>query len=190
MNLNRHFHLEGRHAFLSASSYHWIRYDTEKLSKHFHTRMMAQRGTELHEFARQAIRLKIKMPRTEETLNKYVNDALGFRMKPEQILYYSDNCFGTADALSFRKHKGEWWLRIHDLKTGEGKTSMDQLMIYAAMFCLEYGYKPSEIRIELRIYQNDAVQILEPDIMDITSIMDTIVTFDKHIEILKAEALE
>ena len=31
MNFNKHSDLEGCHAFLSASKYHWINYDDEKL---------------------------------------------------------------------------------------------------------------------------------------------------------------
>jgi hypothetical protein len=107
-------------------------------------------------------------------------------MKPEQILFYSVNCFGTADAISFRnKH-----LRIHDLKTGVTATSMKQLEVYAALFCLEYNYKPYEIDIELRIYQNDNVEEYIPEVDDIVHIMDKIITFDKQIEILKAEAMQ
>ena len=32
MNWNRHSDLEGSHAFLSASKYHWINYDADKLA--------------------------------------------------------------------------------------------------------------------------------------------------------------
>jgi hypothetical protein len=31
----------------------------------------------------------------------YVNDAIGYNMKVEQPLYYSENCFGHADTLCF-----------------------------------------------------------------------------------------
>ena len=30
----------------------------------------------------------------------YVNDGVGFKLTPEQILYYSPYCYGTADAIS------------------------------------------------------------------------------------------
>ena len=113
----------------------------------------------------------------------YVNDAIGFKMTPEQILYYSDNCFGTADSISFRDN----FLRIHDLKTGEIDAHMEQLMIYAALFCLEYKYRPSEIQIELRIYQNDDVLVCNPTAEDIVPIMDKIITFDKVINKIKRE---
>ena len=113
----------------------------------------------------------------------YVNDAIGYKMTPEQILYYSPNCFGTADAISFR---GDI-LRIHDLKTGESPTHMEQLMIYAALFCLEYNYKPNEIQMELRIYQNDGIICHQPTIEDIFPIMDRIITFDKIINRIKEE---
>lgn len=185
MLFNQHSDLVGRHAFLSASKYHWIRYSDEKLEEVFSNAMTAQLGTQLHEFASEAIRLGIKLPRTQKTLNMYVNDAIGFRMTPEQILYYSDNAFGTCDAISFRRNT----LRIHDLKNGVTPSKMDQLMVYAAFFCLEYRFKPAEIETELRIYQNDDVEVYIPDVDEITHIMDKIITFDRRIELMKAEAL-
>lgn len=102
-------------------------------------------------------------------------------MTPEQVLYYSPNCFGTADTISFKKNL----LRIHDLKTGEIAASILQLYIYAALFCLEYGYTPDKIGMELRIYQSDDVRIDEPAPKDILKIMDKIVVFDQRIEKLK-----
>lgn len=185
MNFNTHSAFEGKHAFLSASKYHWINYSNDKLDNVYKTALLAAKGTELHEFAFKAIKLGIKLPRSQKTLNTYVNDAIGYRMVPEQMLFYSVNCFGTADAISFRNK----FLRIHDLKTGVTPTSMKQLEVYTAMFCLEYGHKPSDIDIELRIYQNDEVIEHIPEVDDIVHIMDKIVTFDKQIEILKAEAL-
>lgn len=185
MNFNTHSAFEGKHAFLSASKYHWINYSSEKLDNVYRTALLAAKGTQLHEFAFQAIKLGIKLPKSQKTLNMYVNDAIGYRMTPEQILFYSVNCFGTADAISFKNKL----LRIHDLKTGVTPTSMKQLEVYAAMFCLEYNYKPYELDIELRIYQNDAVEEHVPDVDDIAHIMDKIITFDKVIENLKAEAL-
>ncbi len=184
MHFNTHYELTGKHAFLSASKYHWVNYDDEKLDKTYMTHQAARRGTELHELAFDLIRLGVKLPRTEKTLNMYVNDALGFRMQPEQMLVYSDNAFGTADAISFKRRL----LRIHDLKTGIGKASMKQLEVYAAFFCLEYRIKPGEIEIELRLYQNDSVEIHNPSVDDILHIMDRIITFDNRINILRAEA--
>lgn len=185
MIFNAHSNLIGQHAFLGASKYHWINYDEEKLARVFTARLAAQRGTELHAFASEAIRLGIKLPRSPKTLHLYVNDAIGFRMTPEQVLYYSDNAFGTADAISFRKNK----LRIHDLKTGLIKGSVHQLEVYAALFCLEYRFKPMQITTELRIYQNDEVEIYEGDPDAITHIMDKIITFDKRLNQLRLEVL-
>src|SRR5262249_3060892 len=132
MIFNSHSDLRGQHAFLSASKYHWINYDPEKLDQAYRNSLSAKRGVELHDFAHRAIQLGIKLPRTSKTLNMYVNDAIGYRMITEQILYYSENCYGCADAIIFKQNK----LRIHDLKTGEVVPgSMHQLEIYAALFC-------------------------------------------------------
>lgn len=185
MLFNKHSDLVGTHAFLSPSKYHWINYDEEKLDRVFTARLASQRGNDLHAFALDAIRLGVKLPKSAKTLHLYVNDAIGYRMTPEQILYYSPNAFGTADTIAFRRNK----LRVHDLKTGLSPTSVHQLEVYAALFCLEYRFKPAEIDIELRIYQNDEVQIYEGDPDVITHIMDKIVTFDKRINDLRLEAM-
>ena len=183
MNFNKHSALEGQHAFLGASKYHWINYSDDKVAESYMKHMATLKGTELHEFAAQAIRLGVKLPDAQTTLNMYVNDAIGFKMTPEQPLYYSDNCFGTADTICFRNK----FLRIHDLKTGVTPTHMEQLMIYAALFCLEYKKKPGSIDIELRIYQNDEILYHNPTADDILPIMDKIVSFDKIITKLKLE---
>jgi hypothetical protein len=141
------------------------------------------KGTILHDFACQCIQLGQKLPKSQKTLNMYVNDAIGFKMNPEQVLYYSDNCFGTADAIIFRNNL----LRIHDLKTGVTKAHMEQLEIYAALFCLEYKMKPGNIDMELRIYQNNEIVVYNPTAEDILPIMDKIITFDKVIDKLKLE---
>lgn len=184
MNFNRHSDLEGQHAFLGASKYHWINYDEEKLALAYKRWQATVKGTELHAFAYQCIRLGIKLQKSKTTLNLYVNDAIGYKMIPEQVLYYSDNCFGTCDAISFRKD----FLRIHDYKSGEIPASMNQLKVYAAIFCLEYSVVPSDIDIELRLYQSDEILIYEPFAEEILAIMDKIVISDKVIDKLKMEA--
>lgn len=183
MTFNKHSNLEGQHAFLGASKYHWINYSDEKVANAYAKFLATVRGTELHEFAAQCIRLGQKLPRSNKTLNMYVNDAIGYKMTPEQVLYFSDNCFGTADAIAFRNGV----LRIHDLKTGSVPAHLEQLEIYAALFCLEYNKKPSEIEIELRLYQGDDILIGNPTVEVIAPIMDKIITFDKIINRIKEQ---
>lgn len=183
MNFNSHSTLEGQHAFLGASKYHWINYDEAKVADSYAKFLTTQKGTVLHDFACQCIRLGQKLPKTQKTLNMYVNDAIGFRMIPEQILFYSENCFGTTDAIVFRNR----FLRIHDLKTGVVPAHMEQLEIYAALFCLEYQVKPSEIEMELRLYQNNEILYHTPTAEDIVPIMDKIITFDKVIQKIKEQ---
>ena len=174
MNFNDHYGLEGRHAFLSPSQYHWINYSPEKLEQRYYSSEATKKGTELHEYASKAIKLQRKQPRTKETVCMFVNDAIGYSMTSEQPLYYSDYCFGTADAISFWKNQ----LRIHDLKTGVTPASMLQLEVYAALFCLEYNKDPFGIKIELRIYQSNEIQSMVPEPSEIKSIMDKIIEFD------------
>ena len=106
-------------------------------------------------------------------------------MAPEQVLYYSDMCFGTADAIAFDEKKKI--LRIHDLKTGANPASMDQLMIYTALFCLEYGKNPAKFDTELRIYQNDGIDILTPSPEEIAPIIDKVMEADQILQRIKEE---
>ena len=183
MKFFRHSDLQGQHAFLGASKYHWVNYDDGKIADAYKKFLAVQKGTELHDFAATCIRLGQKLPRSTKTLNMYVNDAIGYKMTPEQVLYFSENCFGTADTISFRNG----FLRIHDLKTGVIPAHMEQLMIYAALFCLEYKFKPSDIDMELRIYQSDDILVHNPSSEEILPIIDKIISFDKIITKIKSE---
>lgn len=185
MIFKQHSNLAGLHAPFSASNNAWSNYDVDKLVTVFKNMQAAKRGTELHAFAHEAIRLGIRLPRSPKTIHLYVNDAIGYRMTPEQVLYYSDNFFGTPDAIAFRNLK----LRIHDLKTGVNHTSERQLELYAALFCLEYGVKPHEIETELRIYQSNEVRIYDADPDMIAHLMDKIITFDKIIDQVRLEEM-
>ena len=183
MNFNRHLEIEGQHAFLGASKYHWIYYDKDKLIDSYSKFNAVKKGIELHDFAERCIRLRQRLPKAQKTLNMYVNDAIGFRMNTEQVLYYSSNCFGTADAISFRDNI----LRIHDFKSGITPAKIEQLAVYAALFCLEYKIKPSDIEMELRIYQSNEVLVHNPEPNDVLTIMDKVIAFDKIISKIKSE---
>lgn len=183
MQFNKHDCLAGKHAFLGASKYHWLNYDDERMSEYYVRTQAIQRGTELHDFAARCIALGQKLKGSKKTLNMYVNDAIGYKMSPEQVLYYSDNCFGTADAICFRNGL----LRIHDLKTGAMPAHIEQLLIYAGLFCLEYMVKPSTIDMELRIYQSDEIIFHKPEAEEVESVMDKIVHFDSLLNSLKAQ---
>ena len=178
MKFNNHRNLEGKHAIFSASQPAWLRYDDEKLITVFNNLKAKEQGTKLHAWAKDTIDLGIKQPKGKKTLYQYVNDAIGFGMSTEVVLYYSDRFYGTADAICFRNNM----LRIHDLKTGRGPVHLEQLMVYAALFCLEYKMKPESIDIELRIYQNDDVLIHNPGSDEIREIMDLIIRFDKILQ--------
>ena len=181
MLFSNHKNLEGLHAPFSASQSAWLRYDDEKAITVYRNKKAAEIGTRLHEWAKQTIDLGIKQPRSNKTLYAYVNDAIGFKMSTEVVLYYSDFFFGTADAICFRKNM----LRIHDLKTGKiGKIEdhIEQLEVYAALFCLEYKVKPGDISMELRVYKNDEVFVHRPTAEDILPIMDKIIHLNKILE--------
>lgn len=177
MNFVKHSNLEGLHAPFSASQSAWLRYDTEKALTIYDNMRAKERGTKLHDWAKRTIDLGIKQPRSNKTLYAYVNDAIGFKMSTEVVLYYSPYFFGTADAISFRNNK----LRIHDLKTGKSG-HMEQLEVYAALFCLEYKIKPGDIQMELRLYKDNEVIVHEPTAEDILPIMDKITSLNKALE--------
>ncbi len=197
-----HLNLRGKHATLSPSQPFWLGYSEDDLYKKYVSSYAQAMGTSLHELAETLIanNLKLKksdkltvlshllndgiprnvidMDRIYSNFMTYVNDAVGFKLTPEQILYYSDYCFGTADAISFRNN----FLRIHDYKSGTTKAKMEQLLVYAALFCLEYKVKPGEIETELRIYQNDEVIFHNPTADEILPVMDAIIQHSKALE--------
>ena len=207
MIFNQHSDLEGQHAFLSASKYSWLNYDQGKLEEAYRRQYATTIGTILHDLAHRCIKNKVKLNKSDrhlvlltlldngipqglidandilESLAPFVNDAIGFRMESEQVLYYSENAFGTADTIAFRNN----FLRIHDYKSGTTPVHMDQLYIYAALFCLEYVVKPENIKIELRIYQSGEVLCEEPEPEVIRAIMNKIVDSDRYLRKLKEE---
>ena len=207
MNFNQHLDLEGRHAFLGASKYSWLNYDANKLTLVYKSQYANQMGTVLHDLAHRCIKNRVKLSKSDrhlviltllengipqglidanyilETLVPFVNDAIGFRMETEQILYYTENSFGCADVISFKDN----FLRIHDYKSGVLPVHMEQLKIYAALFCLEYLVKPENITIELRIYQSGEIVYEKPDPKEIREILNKIIDSDRLLRKIKEE---
>lgn len=176
MRFNRHLRLQGEHAFLSPSSYHWIHYTPDRLIERWTASQAAAYGTAQHDYALREIEAG-RLSSLVGTVGMYINDAIRYRMNCEQVLYYSENCFGTADTICFRYNT----LRIHDLKTGATPASVHQLEVYAALFCLEYDKNPFDIKIELRIYQDNEVMVFDADPEDIQFIMEKIQEYDRLI---------
>ncbi len=181
----RHSDLSGKHALLGASKFHWINYSEEKLVNWYKLSLAKERGLILHDFASRCLYLRQRLPKRKKTLNMFVNDCIEFDMRSEQILWYSDNCFGTADAIGFDGTT----LRISDLKTGSTPAHMEQLFIYAALFCLEYNVDPFSVDIQLRIYQNDEISFNDNANETINEIMNKIEIFDSIINNIKQEGV-
>lgn len=205
MNWNKHHNLEGCHAFLGASKYAWLGKTEEELIESYCNSYATTIGTLLHAYASDCIRFRERLRKTDAkgvkfdlmrkgipefaidiqavfpNLMNYVNDAVGFGMDPEVVLYYSDFCFGTADAIQATSDT----LRIHDLKTGTTPAKMDQLLIYAALFYLEYNFKPERFHTELRIYQSDEIVVYEPEDAKLLEIMERIVEGDRVLQSMK-----
>lgn len=194
-----HEKLRDKHAFLSASGYHWINWSEDICNKRFESNFSTDTGTILHKLASDLIKMKTKItmddknlidytlringiPRsvynTEEILLNlipFVNDCIGYRMSSEIILYYSPYCFGTTDAIGYSDI--EKVLRVSDYKSGNTPAHMEQLKIYAALFCLEYKKDPAKLKgIELRIYQNGEIATELPTAEEIQKYMNVIKT--------------
>lgn len=214
MNFNDHSNLRGKHAPFSPSSYYWLQDTEEDAIRRYCNSFAATVGTILHELAKEYIDYGYKMTRFDkkqvplrllvegvpplivdrlniddifENLMHYVNDAVDFRMQAEVPLYYSDNVFGTADTICFDER--ERMLRIHDLKNGTTPAKIDQLMIYDALFCLEYGhilkFRPEDIKAELRIYQGGEIVFCEPNADDVIMVMEHIKRIDNAMNDLR-----
>lgn len=167
----RYQKLDAAHAFLSPSKYHWLNYDVEKLIRTYKNHRSAARGSELHDLASRMITLRVFLPRTKSALNAFVNDSIGFGMTSEVVLYHSTYCFGTCDSIGF---DGET-LRVFDLKTGESPGHISQLLIYAALFCLQYEIDPDKIQFDLRLYHGTEIASANPEPAAVKKIMVRIV---------------
>lgn len=212
MQFNTHRHLEGKHAIFSASSWYWLNDEPDELVNRLCSQYASTMGTILHNVAYKHIKYRIKLHKYDknnvvlelltngipaividtidfdsmfDNLMTYVNDCIGFRMEPEVVLAYSENFYGTTDAIIFSER--ERFLRIHDYKSGVSPASMNQLKIYMALFCLEYGFKPGNITSELRIYQSNEIVVSNPEADEIVPIMDKIVTTDKFLTNINEE---
>lgn len=216
---------KGSHAILSPSRHAFVRYDKSKLFTRYRADFASDIGDTLHAYAKDLIKFKKKLTRYHkqqvelellrngipenvfdidilfDNFKNYVNDAIGYQLDPEQPLKYSDNAYGTADAIAYTERRGDpdfdGELRIHDLKTGLSPASMEQLELYAALFFLEYPqYKVGRTKIILCIYQNfvdDDDEIVpdifteEPDPERIAHFMDVFVTMDKWVNGFKGD---
>ena len=196
MQWNDHKQLEGKHAFLGASNFHWVNWNDQIFENRYYNQFSTTIGTAIHALAHDCILNRTKLNKHDRHLIEitlyhayipkdaydpddilmnlipFVNDAIGYHMSSEILLYYNNYCFGTCDAISFSEK--ERILRIHDLKTGMTTAHMEQLLIYAALFCLEYHKNPHQFKTELRIYQNFNIVVEEPDANDIETFMNLI----------------
>ena len=209
---NEHSELQGKHAVFAPSNPSFLNYSLEPenedvIFQRFAAQYSAQIGTIVHDFAQDRIRYNQKLHKTNRSdllirllkagippivinmdylysnLIPYVNDAISFRMDPEVILKYSDDCFGTTDTICYRDKE----LLIHDLKTGRAPVHMDQLLSYAALFFLEYKAAPETTSTILRIYQASDILEDRPEPERIRAAMTQIVELDKKVKKWKAE---
>ncbi len=195
MYWNKHPEFEGKHAFLSASQYHWMAWSDEILKQRYKNSFANDVGTIIHELASKCIKRGIKLSDDDVTLiimtlkdnyipdnvydinriignlKNFVNDSIDNRMSSEVLLFYTENAFGTSDAISFDGKK----LKIFDLKTGAIQAHFEQLLLYAAYFCLEYNQDPHNFDIDLRIYQNNEIAKFEPTGDEVQYYIDTVI---------------
>lgn len=193
--------LKNTHAFCGASNYRWRNYDVDKLIQSKVSSYATSIGTLLHEYAADNIKHRFKINKSDKrgilrylsiehgiilqsieinrlfpNLMNYVNESIDFEMDPEVTLYYSDDFYGTADAISWE----DGVLRISDLKTGVTPASFMQLENYAAFFCLDYKIKPTQIKhMEFRIYQNGEVMFADPEPIILAPIIEQVIEFNR-----------
>ena len=145
-------YIQDKHALFSPSEKAWIRYDKEKIVNKVQQAEAILRGTLLHELAASCIKLKVTLGKENGIISEYVQDCIQCGCETERQVYYSEYIYGTADAIRFDVDAR--LLYIFDLKTGEKAVPIDQVLIYAAIWCLEHGISPEDINYDLRIYSN------------------------------------
>ena len=204
---------EGSHAIFGASKSSWLNdADDDQIISRYINSFASTIGTSTHKFAKCCIDKKIRLSKNDKKLllyhlltdpeanipkavidldylfpnvRNYVNDAITMHMQTEKRLIYSDLSYGTADAISCVNN----YLRIHDLKTGKNPVHIDQLMIYAAYFCLDQDIRPRNLTgIELRIYQNAEIIFHNPKVEEIETIMEKSIYTNHVINKFRSEA--
>lgn len=211
MNYTRHSELEGKHAFLGASKSGWLRKSPDELFRAYARTYITTIGTAIHDIARKHIKhsfpvtlddknsvllslvedYKIPLQIIDAAVDFasvfdnfmiYVNDCIDYDMVPEQILYYSYNCFATTDAINRLDDIMENSIvRVSDLKTGTTPVHKEQIFVYMSLVCLEYNLRPGELEFVGKIFQNGEIQEYNPTGVEIAEIMDTIVMADNII---------
>lgn len=225
MNYPEFSNLEGKHAFLAPSKHGWENKNIDELIGTYSRTWAQAIGTAVHDISRRHIKRHQKISNTDkkeiklqtieyydipeyavnrgvdfdmifETAKIYVNDAIGYRLIPEQLLVYDkDIAFGTADTISpLDSVFDRRFLRIHDLKTGVKEVDMSQLEKYAALFCLQFETEfkrrqmtVADLEMELVIYQMGEKIIHNPTVEDIAPLMDIYRMDVKALTKLKAE---
>lgn len=201
----------GDHAIFSPSNNSWVNDDTAAdVENRYFSKLATTIGTLVHEEAYECIVTNTRYTKNEAkkaiskkllineiprdafdadyiaaTFVNYVNDAIGFGLRPEQELYFSEWAYGTSDAIGFDEKKRI--LRVHDFKTGVTPAKFLQLELYSALFFLGDGkmYKPGECQIELRIYQGGEIKEEYPTAEDIVPLMDSYIWHTKIMDGLK-----
>lgn len=111
---------------------------------------------------------------TFSTVKTYINDCVALKMDTEVLVDFSDNFFGTADAIRFDGKA----LKVFDLKTGSSPAKIEQPLIYACLYLLKYRLAAESISVEVRIYQNNDILRAIPEPNDLIPIMNKIIHFD------------
>lgn len=183
---NFHASLAGKHSILSPSKYTWANKDDAVFYDWYSAEGAKEYGTKQHALASSLIKMGQKLPNTRQTLNMFVNDSLRFGCSSEVTLFYSEYCFGAADAIRYRPEKHD--LLVMDLKTGlKVDGHMEQLYIYSSLFCLEYHIRPGDLTFTTRIYQFNEIREENPTVDEIAHIMDSIISKDKLIREIRNE---
>jgi hypothetical protein len=95
MRWNRHLNLQGEHAFLSPSTYHWINYNHARLLQRWTAAQAGAYGNMQHEYAQQEIKAK-RESGLIGTVGQYINDAIRYRMETEQVRHCSVSSMATT----------------------------------------------------------------------------------------------
>ena len=108
------------------------------------------------------------------TIKSYINDCIAFKMETEVRVEFSENFFGTADAIRFDGKN----LKVFDLKTGATPGKIEQPIIYACLYLLKYHIAVESVSVEARIYQNNDILGATPDTSELIPIMNKIIHLD------------
>ena len=107
MNFNKHQEYEGKHAFMGASQFRWIEWDSTTLMERYYSRYAQEIGTVLHSLAQNCIKARIRLSKADLHLVDLFDIGMPLQFVVHSTLcvvvcsFWPDGCFCHHQTFDF-----------------------------------------------------------------------------------------